>query len=105
MGRVPSVVVGMGELAREVDADPFDIGRVHAALAQHSRYGMREYVDVVLRMLQRPIRRQFAARGQLTVHHAVRVIKDGLGHFGAVARVDQYRPPGQSAEVKTPSYT
>jgi hypothetical protein len=35
-----------------------------------------------------------AGRGQLGVHHAVRVLADRRAEFGAVADPDDQRPPG-----------
>ena len=61
---------------------------------------MRQRIEIVLRVLQSPIRRQLRARGQLAVHDGVGIFKNGFGYFGAVARIDQHRPPGQRSKIK-----
>ena len=60
-------------------------------MAQDGRHRMGEDIKVITRMLQRPIRRQLQAARQFAVHHPVRIIEDGFRHFGAIARVNQYR--------------
>ena len=61
-------------------------------LPQQRRNRMRQHVQVILGMLQRPVRSQLAAVRQALVHHAVGIIVHRGGPFLSCFHIHQYRP-------------
>ena len=86
----------------EVDAQPDHIGGVDAARLEDCRDRLLEDLDVVVRVLQRPIRFQPHAAGigrQALIDHAVGVGVDISGNFAAVGDINEQRPARLGAEI------
>ena len=84
----------------EVGADADDQVRVDPGLADGGRDGAPQHVAVVLRVLQRPVRRQLlAGGGERFVHDGVAVLVHRGAEFRAVAHPDHKRPSGQRPVV------
>src|SRR5690606_20592176 len=83
-----------------VHADADHIRRVDPALAQSLGHGVLEDGDVVVRVLQRPFRRQRrAAPWQALIDHAVSVLVNGAAQLRAVADAHHHRAPRFSPEI------
>ena len=86
----------------EVDAQADHVGGADAAGLKDCRDRLLEDLDVVVRILQRPIRFQPHAAGigrQALVDHAVGVGVDIRGDFVAVGDIDEQRPARLGAEI------
>ena len=86
----------------EVDAQADHIGGADAAGLEDRRDRLLEDLDVVVRVLQRPIRFQPHAAGigrQALIDHAVGVGVDISGNFAAVGDIDEQRPARLGAEI------
>ncbi len=84
----------------EVDGDAGHGARIDARLAHRLGHGGLQHVQVVERVLQRPLVAQPHRRaGKRLIDHAVRVRRHRRGQFGAVADADDDRTAGFRAEV------
>src|SRR6202034_2411211 len=82
-----------------VGGDADHLARVDARVPDRGGNGRPQRLDVVARVLQRPVWRQLSVTGQLPVDHAVRVLADGRTGLGAVAHPYHQRTRRQRAEV------
>jgi hypothetical protein len=79
----------------EVGADADHVRRVDAGVGDRAAHGGTHRLDVVLRILQRPVRRQrFARDRQAVVDHGVPIRVHRRSHLGAVGDADDDRPRG-----------
>ena len=84
----------------EVDAHPNDVRGIHPGFPQQLWYGTLKDPQVVLRILQRPIRlERYAALGQRLVDHPVGVGIDRRGYLLPRVNLHQHGPPGLGAKV------
>ncbi len=79
---------------------PIDIGGVDAALLKNCRDRVLKDLEVVIRVLQRPIGLQAdAAARQALIDHAVGIVVDRRGDLAAIGDIDQQRAPRLSTEI------
>ena len=84
----------------EVDAQADDVGRIDAALFQDGGDGALDHLDVVVGILERPIRFQRdAAFGQPRIDDAVGVVENRGRDLAPVGHIHEQRPARFSAEV------
>ena len=89
---------------REVDGDADDRARVYAGTDDDRRHGPLERLDIVVRVLERPVRAQddIGVRGrQPLVDHAVAVLVDLDTDLAPIGHVDQHCPRGLRPKVDT----
>ena len=87
---------------REVDPEADDVARIGRRLREDGGNGLLEDAEVVLGILERPIRWQAnlaIGQGQALVDHAVAVRRHGRGDLLPVGNVDQDGAPGLGPEV------
>ena len=86
----------------EIQPDAHHVGAARAALSQRGRHHLCEAVEIVLRVLKKPVRPQrrgFAAR-QLGIQDAVGEGEPLPGSFLTRFHVHQERPNGLRPEIK-----
>ena len=82
----------------EINSDAFDIRRIDTTLREHCWNSIGKDIEIILRMLQRPIWRKPFAGWQSFIHHGMRIIEDSFGNFAAIARIHQNRTSGQRSK-------
>ena len=84
----------------EVGADADHLAGADAGHVDRGGHRGAQHVQVVCRVLQRPVGGQRPAGGcQLRVHHAVPVLADRAAELRAVGDADDQGAPGQGAEI------
>ena len=97
---MPSASVGTIVHAVKSVPMPIDLGGVDAGVGDRAADRRAHRLDVVLRVLQRPVRRQrLAGDRQLAVDHAVAVGVHGRADLGAVGDAHDHGPGRQRPEV------
>ena len=85
----------------EIGADADDLGRVNAAFGENGLGREFEHVEVVERMLQRPVMAEFGAVGQGLVQHQMPIRADGGGDFTTIGDIHQDGPSRFRSKVVT----
>ena len=86
----------------EVGRDPDHVGGIDTGRGDRRRHRDAQHVPVVVRHLQRPLRRQAGDRaGEPVLDHGVRVVVGRGAQLGTVDHANDHGPPRQRAVVHT----